>query len=354
MTGLRGALTRVINDYARKNNLAKENDTGFSGEDTREGLTAVVSIQHPDPQFESQTKVKLMNAEVQTAVQQVVGDALTHFLEENPTAARAIISKCQTSAKARDAARRARDLVIRKSALESMTLPGKLADCSERNPDRAELYIVEGNSAGGSAKQGRDRHFQAILPLRGKILNTERASLDRILTNNEVKALISAIGTGVRDQFDLDGLRYGKIVLMTDADVDGSHIRTLLLTFFFRNMLPIIEHGHLFIAQPPLYRVAYRDQFRYANSDVERDQIISDFGAPIEKVTIQRYKGLGEMNPDQLWETTMSPDHRTFLQVSIEDATKAEHTFELLMGEEVPPRTRFIQAHARDVSNLDI
>jgi len=354
MTGLRGALTRVINDYARKNNLAKENDTGFSGEDTREGLTAVVSIQHPDPQFESQTKVKLMNAEVQTAVQQVVGDALTHFLEENPTAARAIISKCQTSAKARDAARRARDLVIRKSALESMTLPGKLADCSERNPDRAELYIVEGNSAGGSAKQGRDRHFQAILPLRGKILNTERASLDRILTNNEVKALISAIGTGVRDQFDLDGLRYGKIVLMTDADVDGSHIRTLLLTFFFRNMLPIIEHGHLFIAQPPLYRVAYRDQFRYANSDVERDQIISDFGAPIEKITIQRYKGLGEMNPEQLWETTMSPAHRIFLQVSIEDATKAEHTFELLMGEEVPPRTRFIQAHARDVSNLDI
>ncbi len=354
MTGLRGALTRVINDYARKNNLAKENDTGFSGEDTREGLTAVVSIQHPDPQFESQTKVKLMNAEVQTAVQQVVGDALTHFLEENPTAARAIISKCQTSAKARDAARRARDLVIRKSALESMTLPGKLADCSERNPDRAELFIVEGNSAGGSAKQGRDRHFQAILPLRGKILNTERASLDRILTNNEVKALISAIGTGVRDQFDLDGLRYGKIVLMTDADVDGSHIRTLLLTFFFRNMLPIIEHGHLFIAQPPLYRVAYRDQFRYANSDVERDQIISDFGAPIEKITIQRYKGLGEMNPEQLWETTMSPAHRTFLQVSIEDATKAEHTFELLMGEEVPPRTRFIQAHARDVSNLDI
>jgi len=354
MTGLRGALTRVVNDYARKNNLSKEGDTGFSGEDTREGLTAVVNIQHPDPQFESQTKVKLMNAEVQTAVQQVVGDALTHFLEENPAAARAIINKCQTSAKARDAARRARDLVIRKSALESMTLPGKLADCSERNPDRAELFIVEGNSAGGSAKQGRDRHFQAILPLRGKILNTERASLDRILSNNEVKSLIAAIGTGVREQFDMDGLRYGKIVLMTDADVDGSHIRTLLLTFFFRNMLPIIEQGHLFIAQPPLYRVAYRDQVRYANSETERDQFLGEFGVPVEKATIQRYKGLGEMNPEQLWETTMDPDQRTLLLVSIEDATRAELTFEMLMGEDVPPRTRFIQAHARDVSNLDI
>jgi DNA gyrase subunit B len=354
MTGLRGALTRAINDYARKNNLGKEGDSGFSGEDTREGLTAVVNIQHPDPQFESQTKVKLMNAEVQTAVQQVVGDALMHFLEENPTAARAIINKCQTSAKARDAARRARDLVIRKSALESMTLPGKLADCSERNPDRAEMFIVEGNSAGGSAKQGRDRRFQAILPLRGKILNTERASLDRIFTNNEIKSLIAAIGTGVREQFDPAGLRYGKVVLMTDADVDGSHIRTLLLTFFFRNMLPIIDQGHLFIAQPPLYRVAYRDQVRYANSETERDQFLSEFGVPFEKVTIQRYKGLGEMNPEQLWETTMDPERRTLLLVTVEDATRAEHTFEMLMGEEVPPRTRFIQAHARDVSNLDI
>jgi len=354
LTGLRGALTRAINDYSRKNNLAKENDAGFSGEDTREGLTVVVSVQHPDPQFESQTKVKLMNADVQTAVQQVVGDALMHFLEENPTAARAIVNKCQTSARAREAARRARDLVIRKSALESMTLPGKLADCSERNPERAEIFIVEGDSAGGSAKQGRDRQFQAILPLRGKILNTERASLDRILSNNEVKALIAAIGTGVREEFDLDGLRYGKIILMTDADVDGSHIRTLLLTFFFRNMLQIIERGHLYIAQPPLYGVAHRDKLLYAMSEVERDQILSELGISLEKAHIQRYKGLGEMNPEQLWETTMDPARRTLLQVSIEDATRAEHTFEMLMGEEVPPRTRFIQAHARDVANLDI
>ena len=354
MTGLRSALTRVINDYARKNNLTKDGDAAFSGEDTREGLTAVVSIQHPDPQFESQTKVKLMNAEVQTAVTQVVGDAFTHFLDENPTAARAIINKCQTSAKARDAARKARDLVFRKSALESMTLPGKLADCSERNPQRAELFIVEGDSAGGSAKQGRDRHFQAILPLRGKILNTERATMDRIFSNNEIKALIAAIGTGVREQFDIEGLRYGKIILMTDADVDGSHIRTLLLTFFFRNMLPIIERGHLFIAQPPLYRVAYRDKVRYANSDEERDAFLLEMGIPLEKATLQRYKGLGEMNPEQLWETTMNPAQRTLLQVDIENAAQAGHTFEMLMGEEVPPRTRFIQAHARDVSNLDI
>ena len=354
MTGLRSALTRVINDYARKNNLTKDGDAAFSGEDTREGLTAVVSIQHPDPQFESQTKVKLMNAEVQTAVTQVVGDAFTHFLDENPTAARAIINKCQTSAKARDAARKARDLVFRKSALESMTLPGKLADCSERNPQRAELFIVEGDSAGGSAKQGRDRHFQAILPLRGKILNTERATMDRIFSNNEIKALIAAIGTGVREQFDIEGLRYGKIILMTDADVDGSHIRTLLLTFFFRNMLPIIERGHLFIAQPPLYRVAYRDKVRYANSDEERDAFLLEMGIPLEKATLQRYKGLGEMNPEQLWETTMNPAQRTLLQVDIDDAAQAGHTFEMLMGEEVPPRTRFIQAHARDVSNLDI
>ncbi len=354
MTGLRSALTRVINDYARKNSLTKDGDAAFSGEDTREGLTAVVSIQHPDPQFESQTKVKLMNAEVQTAVTQVVGDAFTHFLDENPSAARAIINKCQTSAKARDAARRARDLVFRKSALESMTLPGKLADCSERNPQRAELFIVEGDSAGGSAKQGRDRHFQAILPLRGKILNTERATMDRIFTNNEIKALIAAIGTGVREQFDIEGLRYGKIILMTDADVDGSHIRTLLLTFFFRNMLPIIEQGHLFIAQPPLYRVAYRDKVLYANSDEERDAFLLEMGIPLEKATVQRYKGLGEMNPEQLWETTMNPAQRTLLQVDIDDAAQAGHTFEMLMGEEVPPRTRFIQAHARDVSNLDI
>ena len=267
MTGLRIALTRVINDYARRNNLLKAEDPNFTGDDTREGLTAIVSVKIPEPQFESQTKVKLMNPEVQTYVQQVVGESFWHFMDENPAAARAIIGKCLTSARARDAARKARDLVIRKSALESMTLPGKLADCSERDNGRTELFIVEGDSAGGSAKQGRDRHFQAILPLRGKILNTERARLDKILGNNEVKALISALGTGVGDSFDVSGLRYNKIVIMTDADVDGAHIRTLLLTFFFRYMQPLIEEGHLYIAQPPLYRLSYRNQERYVFSD---------------------------------------------------------------------------------------
>jgi DNA gyrase subunit B len=271
LTGLRSAITRVINDYARRNNLLKEADQNFSGDDTREGLTAIVSIKHPDPQFESQTKVKLMNPEVQTYVAQVVGESFTSFLEENPSAARAIIQKCLTSYRARDAARKARDLVIRKSALESLTLPGKLADCSERDPNRTELYIVEGDSAGGSAKQGRDRHFQAILPLRGKILNTERARLDKILGNNEVKSLISAIGTSVGESFDLTNLRYGRIIIMTDADVDGSHIRTLLLTFFFRYMPALIEEGHLYIAQPPLYRIAYKNQVRYVYTEGEKD-----------------------------------------------------------------------------------
>ncbi len=278
MTGLRSALTRVINDYARKNGLIKGPHPNFTGEDTREGLTAIVSIKHPDPQFESQTKVKLMNPEVQTYVTQVVGEAFSTFLEENPQAAKAIIAKCLTSSRARDAARKARDLVIRKSALESLTLPGKLADCSERDPRKTELYIVEGDSAGGSAKQGRDRHFQAILPLRGKILNTERARLDKILSNNEVKALISALGTGIGDNLDLDGLRYGRIIIMTDADVDGSHIRTLLLTFFFRYMPKLIEDGHLFIAQPPLYRVEHKKQVRYLYSDEEKERYLKELG----------------------------------------------------------------------------
>ena len=265
MTGLRSALTRVINDYARKSGLLKDADPNFTGDDTREGLTAIVSIKHPDPQFESQTKVKLMNPEVQTYVTQVVGEAFSTFLEENPQAAKAIIAKCLTSARARDAARKARDLVIRKSALESLTLPGKLADCSERDSSKTELYIVEGDSAGGSAKQGRDRHFQAILPLRGKILNTERARLDKILSaTTKSRRLISALGTGIGDNFDLEGLRYGRIIIMTDADVDGSHIRTLLLTFFFRYMPHLIEDGHLYIAQPPLYRIAYKNQVKYA------------------------------------------------------------------------------------------
>ena len=354
LTGLRAATTRVINDYARRANLLKDADINFTGDDTREGMTAIVSIKHPDPQFESQTKVKLMNPEVQTYVQQVVGEAFSTFLEENPSAAKAIVSKCLTSARARDAARKARDLVIRKSALESLTLPGKLADCSERDPDKTELYIVEGDSAGGSAKQGRDRHFQAILPLRGKILNTERARLDKILSNNEVKALISALGTSIGDSFDLSGLRYGRVVIMTDADVDGSHIRTLLLTFFFRYMEKLINEGHLYIAQPPLYRIAYKNQVRYAYSEADRDRHLKEMGVTAEKAGLQRYKGLGEMNPEQLWETTLNPENRTLLLVTVDDAAEADRTFDMLMGEEVPPRTRFIQTHARDVRNLDV
>jgi DNA gyrase subunit B len=293
-----------------------------------------------------------MNAEVQTYVQQVVGESFSTFLEENPSAAKAIIQKCLTSARARDAARKARDLVIRKSALESLTLPGKLADCSERDPLKTELYIVEGDSAGGSAKQGRDRHFQAILPLRGKILNTERARLDKILSNNEVKSLISAIGVGIGDSYELDNLRYGRIIIMTDADVDGSHIRTLLLTFFFRYMPTLIEDGHLYIAQPPLYRISHKNQIRYAYTEGEKEKILKDLGT--EKASLQRYKGLGEMNPTQLWETTMNPENRTLLLVNVEDAAVADRTFDMLMGEAVPPRTRFIQTHARDVRNLDV
>ena len=354
LTGLRAAITRVINDYARRNNLLKDSDPNFSGDDTREGLTAIVSIKHPDPQFESQTKVKLMNPEAQTYVQQVVGETFSIFLEENPSAAKAIIQKCLTSSRARDAARKARDLVIRKSALESLTLPGKLADCSDRDSSKTELYIVEGDSAGGSAKQGRDRHFQAILPLRGKILNTERARLDKILSNNEVKSLISALATGVGETFSLDNLRYGRVIIMTDADVDGSHIRTLLLTFFFRYMQPLIEEGHLYIAQPPLYKIAFRNQSQYAYTENEKDKILKEMGSTAEKASIQRYKGLGEMNPEQLWETTMDPENRTLLLVTIEDAAAADRTFDMLMGSEVGPRKRFIQTHAKDVRYLDV
>jgi DNA gyrase subunit B len=354
LTGLRAAVTRTINDYARRAGLLKDADPNFTGDDTREGLTAIISIKHPDPQFESQTKVKLMNPEVQTMAQQVIGDAFSTFLEENPSSAKAIVQKCLTSARARDAARKARDLVIRKSALESLTLPGKLADCSERDPQKTELYIVEGESAGGSAKQGRDRHFQAILPLRGKILNTERARLDKILANNEVKSLISALGVGIGENFDLSGLRYGRIIIMTDADVDGSHIRTLLLTFFFRYMQQLIEEGHLYIAQPPLYRLAQKDQVRYLYSESERERAFHAAGPNVEKISLQRYKGLGEMNPDQLWETTMDPKKRTLLLVTIEDAAEADRTFDMLMGSAVPPRRRFIQTHAHEVRNLDV
>lgn len=354
LTGLRSAITRTINDYARRNNLLKENDPNFTGDDTREGLTAIVSVKHPDPQFESQTKVKLMNAEVQTLVQQVVGEAFSAFLEENPSAGKAIVQKCLTSARARDAARKARDLVIRKSALESLTLPGKLADCSERDSQKTELFIVEGDSAGGSAKQARDRHFQAVLPLRGKILNTERARLDKILASNEVKALISALGMGIGDSFDLSGLRYGRVIIMTDADVDGSHIRTLLLTFFFRYMQPLIEEGHLYIAQPPLYRVVHKNQTWYAYSEAHKNKVLEELGNGADKAVISRFKGLGEMNPTQLWETTMDPTKRTLLLVTIDDAAEADRTFDMLMGSAVPPRRRFIQTHAREVRNLDI
>ncbi len=354
LTGLRAAITRTINDYSRKNNLLKDTDPNFSGDDTREGLTAIVSIKHRDPQFESQTKVKLMNAEVQTQVQQVLGEAFYEFLEENPRAAKAVVQKCLTSARARDAAKKARDLVIRKSVLESMTLPGKLADCSERDPNKCELYIVEGNSAGGTAKQGRDRHFQAILPLRGKILNTERARLDKILSNNEVKAMISALGTSIGETFNLEGLRYGRVIIMTDADVDGSHIRTLLLTFFFRYMNQLIDEGHLFVAQPPLYRISYKKKIQYAYTEAEKDQVIKELGVDGDRVSLSRYKGLGEMNPEQLWDTTMDPANRILLQVTIEDAAAADRTFDMLMGAAVPPRRRFIQTHAKEVRNLDV
>ena len=352
LSGMRSALTRAINYQARKNGYLKEKDNNFSSEDTKEGVTAVVSVKHPDPQFESQTKVKLMNAEVNGIVSSVVYDALSAFLEENPRDAKRIIERCLTSSRARDAARKARELVMRKSALESMTLPGKLADCSERDPSRSELFIVEGDSAGGTAKQGRDRHFQAILPLRGKILNTERARLDKILTNNEVKALISALGIGIGETMDLNNLRYGRIVIMTDADVDGSHIRTLLLTFFFRYMPELIERGHLYVAQPPLYAVKTGKEIHYVYTEAQNAALLQTLKG--KKYSLQRYKGLGEMNAEQLWETTMDPDVRTLLQVTVEDAVAADLTFDMLMGSEVAPRRRFIMAHSSEVRNLDI
>jgi len=354
LTGLRTAITRVINNYARKNSFLKEKDSNFTSDDTREGITAVVSVKHPDPQFESQTKVKLMNAEVSGIVSSVASEALGDFLEENPRDSRRIMERCLTASRARHAARKARELVMRKSALESLTLPGKLADCSERDPAKSELYIVEGDSAGGSAKQGRDRHFQAILPLRGKILNTERARLDRILNNNEVKALISALGVGIGETFDINNLRYGRVIIMTDADVDGSHIRTLLLTFFFRYMSTLIEDGHLFIAQPPLYRIKEGKTIHYTYSEAENTKLLRKIQKNNKKYGLQRYKGLGEMNPDQLWDTTMDPANRTLLQVAIEDAVMADRTFTMLMGAEVGPRRRFITTHANEVRNLDV
>ncbi len=352
VTGLRSALTRCLNDYARKNGVLKENEPNFTGEDAREGLTGILSVKLQDPQFESQTKSKLGNAEIKSQVESVVYEAFSAWLEQNPREARTIVEKCRTSARAREAARQARDLVIRKSALESMTLPGKLADCSERDPAKCELYIVEGDSAGGSAKQGRDRRFQAVLPLRGKILNVEKARLDKALANKEIQALITAIGCGIGDQFDLSNLRYGRIILMADADVDGAHIRTLLLTLFFRYMQPLIEDGHLYIAQPPLYRIQTGKEHLYVYTDEEKEALLKRLDG--KDVIIQRYKGLGEMNPEQLWETTMNPENRMILQVTVEDAAEADRTFDMLMGSAVPPRKRFIQTHARRVRNLDV
>ncbi|HQJ11260.1 MAG: DNA topoisomerase (ATP-hydrolyzing) subunit B [Chloroflexi bacterium] len=352
LTGFRSALTRTINDGLRKAGLLKDSDPNLTGDDVREGLTAIISVKIPDPQFESQTKVKLMNPEVKALVETAVAEAFGEFLEQDSRATRRIGDKCLTSYKARAAARKARDLVIRKSALESLTLPGKLADCSSRDPSKSELFIVEGDSAGGSAKQGRERHFQAILPLRGKILNTERAGLDKILSNKEVQAIISALGCGVGNQFNLENLRYNRIIIMCDADVDGAHIATLLLTFFFRYMQPLIEQGHLFLAQPPLYLVKSGKDAQYVYSDAELQKLLASLGD--RKVTLQRYKGLGEMNPEQLWETTMDPAKRTLLQVQIEDAAEADRIFTMLMGSEVAPRRRFIQSHAKEVKNLDV
>ncbi|MBU0981326.1 DNA topoisomerase (ATP-hydrolyzing) subunit B [Patescibacteria group bacterium] len=352
LTGFRSALTRVMNSYARANDLIKGKETNFSAEDVREGLTAVISVKLGDPQFEGQTKSKLGNAEMRTAVETVFGEQFEQYLNENPNEARGIISKVALAQRARLAARAARDTVIRKGALEGMTLPGKLADCSSKDPSQSELYIVEGDSAGGSAKQGRNREFQAILPLRGKILNVEQARLDRMLANNEVKNLVIAMGTGIGEQFEVEKLRYHKIVIMTDADVDGEHIRTLLLTLFFRYFREVIDGNYLYIAQPPLFKMQSGKTIKYAYSDVERDAILDE--DKDKKYNIARYKGLGEMNPDQLWETTMDPERRMMLRVTIEDAERADHIFQTLMGSEVAPRKKFIQTHAKRVQNLDI
>ena len=352
LTGFRSALTRVMNNYARKNELIKEKDQNFSAEDVREGLTAVISVKLADPQFEGQTKSKLGNAEMRTAVETVFGDHLEQYLDENPSDARSIIGKCALAQRARLAARAARDTVIRKGALEGMTLPGKLADCSSKDPSVSELYIVEGDSAGGSAKQGRNREFQAILPLRGKILNVEQARLDKMIANNEIKNLVIAMGAGIGETTDLSRLRYHRIVIMTDADVDGAHIRTLLLTLFYRYFKGIIEQGFLYIAQPPLYKLQSGKTVKYAFSDEERDRVIKEFGD--KKPAIARYKGLGEMDAVQLWETTMDPETRTMLRVTADDAERANYIFETLMGSEVASRKKFIQTHAKRVKNLDI
>ncbi|NPC94898.1 DNA topoisomerase (ATP-hydrolyzing) subunit B [Bacillus sp. WMMC1349] len=351
--GFKTGLTRVINDYARKQGVFKESDSNLSGEDVREGLTAIISIKHPDPQFEGQTKTKLGNSEARTITDALFSEALEKFLLENPDSAKKIVEKGVMAARARMAAKKARELTRRKSALEVSSLPGKLADCSSKDPAISELYIVEGDSAGGSAKQGRDRHFQAILPLRGKILNVEKARLDKILSNNEVRSMITALGTGIGEDFNLEKARYHKVVIMTDADVDGAHIRTLLLTFFYRYMRRIIEQGYIYIAQPPLYKIQQGKRIEYAYNDKQLEDILKQIPQN-PKPGLQRYKGLGEMNATQLWETTMDPETRTLLQVTLKDAIDADETFEMLMGDKVEPRRNFIEENARYVKNLDI
>ena len=355
MTGFRTALTRVINDFARKQGYIKEDQSNLTGEDVREGLAAVISVKLTDPQFEGQTKTKLGNAEVRGTVDSVVSEGLQRYLEENPTDSKRVVEKCLTSQKAREAAKRARDLVIRKNALDGSSLPGKLADCAERDPAKSELYIVEGESAGGSAKMGRDRHFQAILPLKGKILNVERVlqQPDKILGHEEIRAMVAALGAGEGEEFDASKIRYHKIIIMTDADVDGSHIRTLILTFLYRRMLPLIEQGYLYIAQPPLYRIQAGRKVDYTYTEEGKDEYLANLTSS-RTPQIQRYKGLGEMNPDQLWETTMNPETRQMLEVTVDNAVEVDDVFTTLMGETVAPRKSFIQAHARSVQNLDV
>nr|WP_254639535.1 DNA topoisomerase (ATP-hydrolyzing) subunit B [Cohnella sp. GbtcB17] len=352
-SGFKSALTRIINDYARKMGFVKESESNLTGDDCREGLTAIISVKIPEPQFEGQTKTKLGNSEARGIVESLFADKLLEFMGENPAVARKVVDKSLQASRAREAARKARELTRRKGALEVSSLPGKLADCSSKDASISELYIVEGDSAGGSAKQGRDRHFQAILPLRGKILNVEKARLDKILSNAEIRAIITALGTGIGDDFDIAKARYHKIIIMTDADVDGAHIRTLLLTFFYRYMRNLIEEGYVYIAQPPLFKIERNKVVRYAQSEAERNEIIAEFGEGA-KVNVQRYKGLGEMNADQLWDTTMDPDSRTMLQVRIEDAIRADLIFDTLMGDSVEPRRDFIHQYARYVKNLDV
>ena len=349
--GFKRAFTRVINDYARKYNLLKENDRNFSGEDVREGLTAVISVKVRNAQFEGQTKTRLGNMEIRSLVDSMVSDKLTTYLEENPTVGRAIVEKAISASRARDAAKKARDLVRRKTAMETASLPGKLADCQSKNSDETEIYIVEGDSAGGSAKSGRDRKFQAILPLWGKMLNVEKSRLDKVYGNEKLMPVIMALGCGIGDDFDISKLRYGKVIIMADADVDGSHIRTLLLTFFFRFMRPVIEQGHIYIAQPPLYRITKNKKHYYAYSDDERDKILKEL---VNGTEIQRYKGLGEMDAEQLWETTMNPETRIMLKVTLDDAAAADETFTILMGDKVEPRREFIEQNAKYVQNLDV